>query len=353
MSQNMDKARGRVMLHYPFFGYLMVSASFIATDQIDTAAADGLNVYYNPKFIEGLSIFVAVFVIVHELCHNAFDHAGRRKGRDPDLWNQACDYAINIMLKDYGFTLWDKCLCDAKYRDWSPERIYDDLLRNPRPQSSSPLSGDMMPVPRTPEEQEAVTRKVRANVAQAVVMSRGSLPGSLEKAIGEVIDPGVPWEEVLRDKATRVVREEENWCRPNRRYRDFHLPSLGRERIGEFIAIGDTSGSFTAEDYKKAAGAINAAADAVKPSLIRVIWGDTKVQREEVFEDGDPLVFHPKGGGGTDMRVLLKHVEQYEPAFVVLMTDGFTPWPSEEPPYPLIVLCTTDVAVPIGEVIRV
>jgi len=351
----MEKARGRVMLRYPFFGFMLISATFIADDKIGTAATDGVVILYSPKFIDTLTMDVAAFVIAHELCHIIFDHVGRRKGRDPARWNDACDYAINIMLKDYGFTLWSECLLNEKYRGWSPERIYDDLERQGDKAPKNPMSGDMKPRPMTPEEQDAVSRKVRSMVAKANVIARaaGKLPGSLEKAITDIIDPKVPWEEILRDKATRVVHEEENWNRPNRRIRNFKLPSLGGLRIGEYIAIGDTSGSFTAEDYKKAAGAIQAARDAVNPSRIRVIWGDTKVQREEVFEQGDPLIFHPKGGGGTDMRVMLKHAEQFEPAFVVLFTDGGTPWPEVEPPYPLVVCCSTDLPVPVGEVIRV
>ena len=65
------------------------------------------------------------------------------------------------------------------------------------------------------------------------------------------------------------------------------------------------------------------------------------------------IKLEPKGGGGTDMRVPLKYAEQFDPKVVVLFTDGYTPWPKEEPPYPLIVCCTTNVEVPVGQVIRI
>jgi hypothetical protein len=47
------------------------------------------------------------------------------------------------------------------------------------------------------------------------------------------------------------------------------------------------------------------------------------------------------------------HVMQYDPTLAILITDGYTPWPETDPPYPLIVLCTTNAPVPIGQVVRV
>ena len=79
------------------------------------------------------------------------------------------------------------------------------------------------------------------------------------------------------------------------------------------------------------ASEIQAVADMVQPEHIRLVWADTQVADEVVFERGEPLKFDVKGGGGTDMRVPLKHFEQYEPEVVILLTDMYTPWPSTAP----------------------
>ena len=98
---------------------------------------------------------------------------------------------------------------------------------------------------------------------------------------------------------------------------------------------------------------IDEIAEQVKPERVRMIWADdAECSREEVFERGDEIVLHPKGGGGTDMRKPLKFAEEYDPIVVILITDGLTPWPNTEPPYPLIVICTTTANVPIGQVVR-
>jgi predicted metal-dependent peptidase len=92
-----------------------------------------------------------------------------------------------------------------------------------------------------------------------------------------------------------------------------------------------------------------------QPESIHVLWADTEIKGEQVFDPNDFAYskLKPIGGGGTDMRVPLKHVEKLDPQVVVLMTDGFTPWPDRDPPFPLIVICTTDTRCPVGEVIRI
>ena len=42
------------------------------------------------------------FVIAHELLHVGLRHQARRRGRDPYLWNVACDYVINGWLVEMG-----------------------------------------------------------------------------------------------------------------------------------------------------------------------------------------------------------------------------------------------------------
>jgi predicted metal-dependent peptidase len=140
--------------------------------------------------------------------------------------------------------------------------------------------------------------------------------------------------------------------RRNRRFQNVYLPARHSEKMGEIVLIGDTSGSIGNDELCKYMAEAGAIAEDVHPERIRILWADTKVAGEQVFEEGELIVAKPKGGGGTDMRVPLKKAEDYQPEVVVLFTDGYTPWPDVEPDYPLIVCCTTDVNVPIGMDIR-
>jgi predicted metal-dependent peptidase len=137
--------------------------------------------------------------------------------------------------------------------------------------------------------------------------------GSLERLIGEILDPVVPWPIILRDYMTRVTKDDEQWNRRNRRFQSVYLPARHSEKMGEIVLIGDTSGSIGNDELCKYMAEAGAIAEDVRPERIRILWADTKVAGEQVFEDGEPIVAKPKGGGGTDMRVPLKHAESTSP----------------------------------------
>jgi predicted metal-dependent peptidase len=206
----------------------------------------------------------------------------------------------------------------------------------------------------TEEEAAVQEQRVRNQVASAAMVARlqGKMPADLERAIGELLDPQVPWYTVLRDYMQRTTQEDESWSRRNRRMSSVYLPAKHSEKMGEITVIIDTSGSIREEEITQAMSEVTAIAEQVEPERIRIVWADARVAGEQIFEAGDTLTPEPAGGGGTDMRIPLTHIEQYAPHIAILITDGYTPWPTTEPPYPLIVCCTTDIKVPIGAVIR-
>lgn len=358
----MSQARARLLMKHPFFATLTLSAPLEENKNIPTAATDMRKIVYNPDFIDSLSVDVVQFVVAHEVMHIMFKHGMRRGGRDPVLWNVACDYAINIILKDTGFTLWEKCLYDRKYDKMTAERIYDLLEKEQRENGgggkipSDGIGGDLLePSDMTPEERETVEREIDRRVSQAASMARmaGKLNGSLERFVNEFFASSTPWQDLLQNYMTRVVNDEESWSRRNRRFDSIYLPSRHNMRMGEVVIIGDTSGSITNEELARVGSEAASIADIAKPESIRLVWADTEVAGEQVFDAYEEVKPEPKGGGGTDMRVPLEHVEQYDPQVVILITDGYTPWPEVEPAYPLIVCCTTDADVPVGDVVRI
>ena len=61
--------------------------------------------------------------------HCALGHQCRRGERDPRLWNEAADLAINPILISNGFTLPAGALIDPAFTNLSAEEIYARLLR--------------------------------------------------------------------------------------------------------------------------------------------------------------------------------------------------------------------------------
>lgn len=377
MPNKLSKAKGRLLMNHPFFANLLLRTQIVVTEDVELAATDGDHIYYNPKFLERCSIDDVMTVLCHEVGHDSLLHSLRLENRNADLWNMACDHAINLMLKDQGM----RCpaavpggwLCDDQYKGWSADKIYDDLRRNPPPSSGGSgkpgdgaggghkrdgLHGDVLPSKAADSAQQAAAEtKAKQRVAAAANMARmaGKLHGELARMVDDLLEAKVAWTDVLRDFMLKVVRSRENWGRRNRRYRDIYLPRRWDRKMGPIIFIPDTSGSMWGDDMEKICSEMAHCAAQTHPENIRVLWADTHIAGEQVF-DANEFEFsklEPKGGGGTDMRVPLKYAERYDPQVVVLMTDGYTPWPDTEPPFPLIVISTTNQGAPIGQVIHI
>lgn len=383
MSQQVSKiskAKARLLMNHPFFATLLLRTPVLVQETsnhghpVELAATDGEYIYYNPEFLEKCTVDDVMTVLAHEIGHDSLLHSLRREARNPDQWNQAGDHAINLMLEDQGF----KCpksvpggwLADQQYKSWSADRIYDDIRRKDDSSGGGGsggkgkggkkdwLHGDVLPNPaKTPEEQAQATQQAKQRVAAAANMARmaGKLNGELERVVNDVLDAKVHWTDVLRDFMTKIVKARDSWSRRNRRLNKVYLPTRRSVEMGPIVFIPDTSGSMWGDDMEKICSEMSHCAQQTRPENIRVVWADTRVAGEQVF---DPVEFAfsklvPAGGGGTDMRVPLKYVERYNPQVVVLMTDGHTPWPDREPPFPLIVICTTGQKCPVGQVIRI
>jgi predicted metal-dependent peptidase len=196
-----------------------------------------------------------------------------------------------------------------------------------------------------PVAKDKLEREVQHKVAQAATVAKmmGDMPGALERFVDQILAPQVPWYEKLRHLMSEMKPDDEDWSRRNRRCRTAYLPTDYSEHMGGVGIINDTSASIGDDELIKMNSEANSVIEDLKPEWVRIMWADTRVASEQLFEPGDPFTPKPAGGGGTDMRVPLKEMEKYEPEVVLLFTDGDTPWPKEEPPYPLIVCCTTQV----------
>lgn len=371
----MQKAKAKMLLTQVFFATLVMATPMVVDATLPTAATDMLTIFYNPAFIEGLTLPQVMTVLAHEVLHIVFKHGLRRGSRNPQLWNISCDYAINYILVESGFEPLAGWLYDPRFASMSAEQIYDALQEqmaeeNKRRKANgedkaepsdlhkdtSGMGDDVQePANMDAEAKAKAEQRIQQQVAQAASMARmaGKMPAGVARLVDEILNPTVPWQDLLRDYMTRVSKDNESWSRRNRRFANVYLPSRHGNRMGEITIIGDTSGSITNQELARLASEVSEIAEAVNPERIRIVWADASVAGEQEFEAGEPIIAKPQGGGGTDMRVPLQHIERYEPEIAVLVTDGYTPWPNVEPEYPLIVLCTTKVDVPIGQVVRI
>jgi predicted metal-dependent peptidase len=113
--------------------------------RVNTAMTDGTNIYFDIDFYTKLNQQERVFVLAHEVWHNALLHFLRRENRIAELWNIATDCEINYALKNDGFKVPNGlCLPSPADQGKCAEDIYDHLLamsnRNQKQNSNSSQS---------------------------------------------------------------------------------------------------------------------------------------------------------------------------------------------------------------------
>jgi len=165
-------------------------------------ATDGSRIVYNPTFVDQLKAAELEGTLAHEVMHCALAHHCRRGERDPRLWNEAADLAINPILISNGFTLPAGALIDPAFTNLSAEEIYSRLLqkgggggttpkRNPQQTNlGGGSAGDQQQTPGT-----APSCPVNKNAPQPVPSHGGQtnarVPGSTSTepgSFGEVMD---------------------------------------------------------------------------------------------------------------------------------------------------------------------
>ncbi|MBL4902077.1 MAG: hypothetical protein JKY62_05445 [Desulfocapsa sp.] len=122
------RARTSLLLNHPFFASLALRLTVQEDTSCQTAWTDGNVFAYNPDYINILSQAKLEGLAAHLVMHPACNHHKRRQSREPKMWNRACDYAINGILLDAGFTLPDAYLYLEEYRGRSAESV---PLQNP------------------------------------------------------------------------------------------------------------------------------------------------------------------------------------------------------------------------------
>ncbi|MEZ5447512.1 MAG: hypothetical protein R3E95_10475 [Thiolinea sp.] len=105
-----------------------------------TTGTDARKFYYNPAYIQELRADETQFVLAHEALHCALAHFARRQHRVKHRWDLACDYAINPILLEEGFTAPPGMIMLKQYVGMTAEEIYpciddNDLFGNPGPAS--------------------------------------------------------------------------------------------------------------------------------------------------------------------------------------------------------------------------
>ena len=129
MKYDIAALKRKMLVKYPFFGSVVASVGYKENKDIQTAGTDGETIYYNPEYLEGLSVEEQTFIFAHEVCHIAFNHILRSEGKNPELWNIATDGVINQFLKRDGLKMAPGGIDMAEAISYDAEQLYEKLLQ--------------------------------------------------------------------------------------------------------------------------------------------------------------------------------------------------------------------------------
>lgn len=352
-------ARLWITLNRPYYSRALFACPVAPTDKLPTMAIDERwRIYVNSEFVESRTVEQTAAVLIHELNHGLRSHADRARnidvGRDAvEVWNYAADCEINDDLVKDGldvesgvlpetFDLEEHRTAEQYYRELVRSAVEVEVdLRCGSGCSGHSVDGEIDPgEPGGPGgvERELLRRIVAAAVVEHErAQGRGSVPAGLRRWADDTLNPRVDWRRVLASAVRRGVHlragaADYSWQRPSRR----DLPGDPVIRPGmtrpvpDIAVVVDTSGSMDAGDLARALAEIRSILTRVVPGdAVRVYSTDTDVAVDRVFNTRQ---INLTGGGGTDMRVGMAAAAESKPAVIVVITDGFTPWPDAPPP---------------------
>jgi len=375
--ERITMTRLRLVDRFPFFGYLLMQVNIRESSTItETAATDGVRIYYNKNFLETLSDRELEFVLSHEVMHCVLNHITRKGDRNPVKWNFAIDYATNLLLQESGVgTPPPGVLLDEKYKDMSAEEIYEQLEVHEIPvctcgRSDGKATGDRRECPRCggsfdQHDYDAVRGKEtevesrwRSVVEEAAntARQRGNLPAGIQRLVKDLLQPQLPWQILLSRYLNSLMKGDYKWIPPNKRYvwQNIYLPRIYDQYALKVVVALDTSGSISENELTYFVSEVTGILRCTFEYTLWVIACDAEVQEVQRLRKGDPVSkIRVSGGGGTRFEPVFDYVKEHrlDPDVLVYFTDLCGSFPEEKPPYPVIwIALERDVGVPFGTV---
>ncbi|AEV85926.1 hypothetical protein ACWT_4907 [Actinoplanes sp. SE50] len=347
----------------PYLASALFALTVVESPRTPTMAVDRFwRCYVSPAFVARTPLAELASVWVHEVSHLLRDHHGRgdRYARERDLrgpgerlrMNLAADCEINDDVYGDGLPCPPGAVRPVDLR-LPPGLLMEDYLGQFRLgrhtdaytwfDCGSGADGAEREWDLGPDGAHGLTDQerdaVRFRVAQSISGAPGNVPDGWRRWAQEAFHPPQPWRELLgaavrAAAGARGAGEDYAYGKPARRAASLPrviLPALRRSPPKVCVVI-DTSGSVSDEELGTALLEVAAIGRAVggRRGLVSVVACDAAagVAHPLCRAEGIPLI----GGGGTDLREGFRQALRTRPDVIVALTDGWTPWPSRQPP---------------------
>ena len=388
------KSRMRILLKNGFYGLLLMHMQFALDPGCKTAATDGRRIYFGPAFLDKLTDSELDFILMHEILHVVLQHCMRTGERDNFMFNVACDIVVNsnimksnngdvksITLHEFGESM--HTAPDGKEgSEYSAEEVYALLKVKYRAPGNDFLEAELKSSGKGTWDDHShwgevddpslsdVWRKRLLDAGEAISIrdpsnKRGLIPVCASRLIDELRNPQTDWRTILNEFVKEEITDY-SFNPPDRRFDEspFFLPDYNEkeDRAEDILFMIDTSGSMSDDMLTTCFSEVRGAIDQFGGKLKGWLgFFDAAIVEPVPFESVEEFsVIKPKGGGGTNFDIIFKYVRDCMsgqlPAFIIILTDGYAPFPKEGAAMGIPVLWLIvgdDVTPPWGKVARV
>lgn len=407
-------SRTRLLCSHPFFGLLLMYMKFRLDEELETAATDGEYIVFGVDFLKGLNACELDFVMMHEVMHVALRHCFRGENRNQLIFNIACDIVVNsnilaenggdissISLREWGVSM--HLAPDGKEGAiYTAEEIYEMLSRGnmkngqdekkvegfakgkkvktgPRHASRQKSDGgydsfdDHSRWKNSSEEDDVIKETWAKRVEDAAkameireaCMGRGVIPLFAQRILKELKEPQIDWRAILSNFIQEEVVDY-SFTPPDRRFGDspFFLPDFNETdiKVKKILFMIDASGSMSDDMVTGAYSEVKGAIDQFGGKLEGYLgFFDAAITEPKPFEDEESLkIIKPMGGGGTSFHIIFDYVKKNMaedlPASIIILTDGYAPFPEEKSAMGIPVLWVINnekITPPWGKIARI
>ena len=367
-----------------YSGVMLMGKSTVVDDGCPTAYTDGVNKVYGRKFLERVDTEPKVRgLVLHENLHVALKQLPRGKDmfdENSKMANLAADFVVNSIIMGIKGTvngsserivdLPDGGVYDPMFENWSMREVYNYLKKHCKGGGGSGNkkgkggNGNNVPSGDGNEDNDDNTvtvngktydlsdsdehdlgnlkdltheqaKEINDAIDKALReggMLAGRMGAKVPRSISDLLEPKIDWRDALRDFVASAIKgkDEFTWRKLNKRHmvNDIYLPSMENETIGEVVVAIDTSGSIGSQQITEFATELVSICELCSPDKVRVLWWDTDVHGEQVFE-GDYAniagLLKPQGGGGTHVSCVNEYInkQKINAECVIVFTDGY------------------------------
>ncbi len=357
MDRRLAAARVWATTRMPYLASAIFACEVRAEPESGTIAVDAAwQLHADPEIVAAMEVEQLGRLIVHLTGHLIRDHAGRaqrlgvhaesQRGR----WNRAGDAELNddlaasVCVPAVAGDLPGDLGCEVGKL---AEHYYERASEGPRRwDCGSGADGCQRPGDGPPrrgigrQQGELIRLGVAAEMQRTEAQQPGTIPGGWLRWAESALPSKIDWRKLLAAEIRSAVaavagQVDYSYRRPSRRAHltpDVVTPRLERP-VPDVVIVLDTSGSMhdrlLARALAEVEGVLSRAG--LRGQRVRVLAVDTHVHAISRVSKATQVVLG--GGGGTDMGSGIEAAAALRPRprIVIVLTDGFTPWP-EVPP---------------------